>query len=167
MATLPATKVTSTNRHWFTDKKEQVYFIGEMTLPRGVGEVRVRVTAERNEIYDDSAPNKRAMGEWRIFLDRDSIPGVGPKTIDTVRDALDLAIMAWLESDEYAPSKKKAIAQYIAREAADNRWGRTRAVELLKKHKKDITVEAYASLDGALTMYQRADKLLTEVSGDD
>ena len=139
-----APEIVQTTSHWLTLEgtararqepfsDEKVYPILELELPR-VGLVRANFEASRYvaSSYDEATNESRPVWtEWRIFLrdvrtpddDRPDLPhlgrpasGIGPATNDAISDACLPLIAAWLDSDAYRQSRRKAAAYAVRRE---------------------------------------------------
>ncbi len=131
--------------HWYTDDKEEVYFTVAVTLPR-VGLVETRFTADRYKAstWSNDKPQGLQWTNWRVIRDTSkSLPGVGPKTLDLLRDKVVPMVMAWLASAAYGESVSKEIARFIARTATENRYNLDHAKRLLVKHVNNISLVDY------------------------
>lgn len=106
--------------------KEELWPILELEAPR-VGLVRVSMSADR---YVANYPDGDRMGPWRITLrdirkpdeERPDVPhlgaiaaGVGPATRDAIGRACEPIVAAWLETDDYRASRRRAGARAVAR----------------------------------------------------
>lgn len=106
--------------------KEELYPILELQAPR-VGLVRATMSADR---YVASTETGDRMGPWRIVLrdvrtpdaERPELPhlgreaaGIGPATRDTIQRACEPIVRAWLETDDYAHSRRRAAVRALLR----------------------------------------------------
>jgi hypothetical protein len=165
MTTTLAFTLTSTG-HWFSDQKEEVYFTAEMDVPR-VGHVKTRFHADRYvaRFYNDGPDGPDYKGRagwtsWRIILDSHNLmAGVGPKTQDVMRAAVEPAIMAWLTGPQYAPSRQAEVARFIAREAQE-RYGLVSAKRYFAKYQDELSDADRDRLTRGLDALERAGALL-------
>lgn len=114
--------------------KEELHPILELDGVPRVGTVRAEFSADRyvascyDEATDTSAPR---WGDWRIILRDVRKPpegdayngplasGVGDATRKLIRDAGEPLIREWLESDEYAQSRRTVARHAIVRQLRD------------------------------------------------
>lgn len=151
--------------HFYTDGNEEVYFSVEITLPR-VGRIKVRFHAKHYiaRIFNGENDHNGHDGwtNWHVLRDSSQeIPGVGPKGLETMYETVTPLVLEWLESPEYAPSKRREIARFIARSAAE-RYGVTSANRLLAKYKDEMNADDFDRLTLALEHLEKGAKLLGE-----
>lgn len=127
-------------------EKEEVHPIVRVTIPRA-GTVRAEFSADRHvaSYWAGDVKQGDRMGDWRVVLrdvrvDSDDpgypglAPGIGDVARRLIREAAEPLIREWLESADYATSRRKAAARAYRRLLIDDwRYGADRCRATLEQ----------------------------------
>lgn len=135
-------------------EREEVNVTVEVSL---MGELfHAIVQVSRYEASDETLG--RVLTPWHGWLfrvmsvdrgDVDNLNGVGPARIEAIREAAVPAGIAWLESDEYAPSARRAMAYALKQAIGQERYNGGLMLELVFQHKDAIEEVDRAALEEA------------------